>query len=559
MERSAARIALLFGVLLATAGIAGVSGPAAAGGPTALGDPGQTLGGPGTPEAATVPDQPPDPPGDPIGWENGYWYNESIDVSQVDGDGLSAAEQERFLARTMARVERLRGLEFTANVTLRFVSRERFRAGYPNRSLPPSVASEHLYDSFTLSEGFWEATFFYGEDESARRAIREFGAEAVLAYSAEEGFQNEVIVVTESIESPAVGANVLAHELVHALQGQHFDLEAPRYRPATHDARLAKDGLVEGAAALVDDRYSELCAAAWDCVEAPPGWSGTGDVEGVAYPFVVAQPYVDGAAYVDDIVSEGGWAAVTDRHRSLPTASEQVIHRTTEPPDRSVDAPDASTEAWRLAAREQVGEATIFLMFWRAASLHDADVVDPAAIRETASSLDTLDYESPPSSGWGDDRLLRYRHGDDRGYVWHTAWDTPAEASEFATAYRTLLSAYGAEQRGPETWEIPDERPFEDAFHVRQTGTTVRIVNAPTVGSLPALAPDVRAATTATATRSAGTGGDPRTVSATTARSTVEQTRGSSSASPTDGQGTGFGVWPALVATGLILVVLRRR
>jgi len=69
----------------------------------------------------------------------------------------------------------------------------------------------------------------------------------------------------------------------------------------------------------------------------------------------------------------------------------------------------------------------------------------------------------------------------------------------------------------------------------------------------------VPAATTATTTRSAATGGDPTTGAATTATPTVGQPRGSSSASTTDGQGNGFGVWPALVATGLILVVLRRQ
>ena len=559
MDQSTTRVALLVGLVLAILGLAGAGGPAAAAAAAPVSDSGQAVGdlaGSGDPTAT---ERPPDPPGDPLGWENGYWYNESIDVSQVDGDGLTAAEQRRFLARTMARVERLRGLEFTANVTLRFVSRERFRTGYQNRSLPPSVASEQLYDSFTFSEGFWEAMFFYGENDSARRAIREFGAEAVLAYSAEEGFENEVIVVTESVESPAVGANVLAHELVHALQGQHFDLDAPQYRPATHDARLAKDGLVEGAAAYVDYHYAERCAATWDCVEAPRGWSGTGHVEGIAYPFVVAQPYVDGAALVHELVQEGGWAAVTDRHRSLPTATEQVIHRRTESADRSVEAPDASTDAWRLAARETVGEATMFLMFWRAARLHDPDVVDPSAIRDTDAPFDTLDYRSPPSSGWDGDRLLLYRNGDERGYVWHTAWDTPDEASEFARAYRTLLSTEGAERRGSETWVIPQDRPFGDAFHVRRTGSTVRIVNAPSVGSLSALAPDVPARTATTTPPSAATGGTPTTVSTTAATPTVERSLASSPASPTDGQGVGFGVWPALVATGLVLVSLLRQ
>ncbi|MEF8839425.1 MAG: Hvo_1808 family surface protein [Haloarculaceae archaeon] len=520
--------------------------------------PGVPDGAPATsnpPVGVAASEAPPDPPDDLPGWENGYWYNESIDVTQADG--LNETERSRFLARTMARVERLRGLEFEANVSLRFVSRERFRTGFRNGTLPPAVDSEQLQDSFTVSEGFWEAVFFHGEETSARTAIRRFGSEAILAYSAEEGFENEIIVVTASEAAPAVSESVLAHELLHALQGQHFDLDAPRYRPETHDGRLAKDGLVEGAAAYADHLYEQRCEATWDCLSAPGNWAGSRAPEGLAYPYVVLHPYADGATLVHDLVRDRGWSAVTERHRALPNSTEQVIHRNRDPV-RSIDVPDRSTGDWSLRTRERVGEATIYLMFWRAASLQDPDPVPPTELRESRAPYDGFDYTSVPSSGWGADRLLLYRNGEQRGYVWHTVWDTPTDAREFETAYRTVLAAYGAELNGNRTWVIPEERAFGDAFFLQRNDTAVRVVNAPTVGTLEELARIE--------------GGGPATGDASTRRSTSTDRMPTDNSNPepsespvtsqstaTDGQGAGFGLGATLVAGALALFLLRLR
>jgi hypothetical protein len=55
-----------------------------------------------------------DPMTDELGWENGYWYDEPLSVTTADG--LNESEREAVVARTMARVERVRGLEFEQSV-----------------------------------------------------------------------------------------------------------------------------------------------------------------------------------------------------------------------------------------------------------------------------------------------------------------------------------------------------------------------------------------------------------------------------------------------------------
>ena len=57
----------------------------------------------GSDTVATPNDDFDDPERDVLGWEDGYWYSESIDVDQ--SDGLSDEEIDAYVARAMARVE----------------------------------------------------------------------------------------------------------------------------------------------------------------------------------------------------------------------------------------------------------------------------------------------------------------------------------------------------------------------------------------------------------------------------------------------------------------------
>ncbi|MDY6818445.1 MAG: hypothetical protein SVG88_07270, partial [Halobacteriales archaeon] len=74
----------------------------------------------------------PDPDTDVIGWEAGYWHNESIAVDQTDG--LSDAELDRYIARSMARVEFLRDREFKRSVSVTIQSRTEFQSRLDDRT-----------------------------------------------------------------------------------------------------------------------------------------------------------------------------------------------------------------------------------------------------------------------------------------------------------------------------------------------------------------------------------------------------------------------------------------
>lgn len=115
MVQSRLTVALTLLVVLAgcTAGIEA---------PTAADDGGAPTDGETTPTlvAGTTED-----PLDRIGWEDGYWYNDTIPLNR--SDGVSDAELEAYLARAMARVEYLRGHEFTRPIRIDVQTRETLR------------------------------------------------------------------------------------------------------------------------------------------------------------------------------------------------------------------------------------------------------------------------------------------------------------------------------------------------------------------------------------------------------------------------------------------------
>ncbi|WP_136687804.1 Hvo_1808 family surface protein [Halorhabdus amylolytica] len=417
-----------------------------------------------------------EPDSDVLGWENGYWHNESIDV---DGsDGLSAAERERVLARTMARVEYLRGLEFEETPRIEFVSRDGVET-YVDRNVTQLPGGNQT----------WEALFVFGEDTDAREAIRETILASVGGMAAEEGVDH-VVLVTEDPERPQISGYVLAHELVHVLQDQYFDLSAPRYRRSTLDGELGKDSIVEGEASLVDGRYRRQCASgAWSCLSggmAPPSGSVT-----PAVATLMSVPYRDGAIYAATLRERGGWQAVSSVQESPPATVEPVLHpdRVVEPPE-PIEYADRSGPDWsRTDDIQRIGEAGVRTLFARQNGSRNVALPRPngtVSLRQAVTA---------PAEGWGNDTLYTYTNGSHGGYVWVTEWDSRADAAEFADAYRAVLQSYDPLVFGESTYVI-DDGPFADAFHVRHNGTRVMIANAPDRSALNALSDRLDVAST---------------------------------------------------------------
>ncbi|HEU4390667.1 MAG TPA: hypothetical protein VFV34_22880, partial [Blastocatellia bacterium] len=145
---------------------------------------------------------------------------------------------------------------------------------------------------------------------------------------------------------------VMAHELTHALQDQHFDLRRFEHWPkGDSDAELAVHALVEGDATVVMLQYSVdqegrtldvtkigsltalmLQQSSSEDREKYPALSSSPAVLRETLQF----PYVYGVGFVQEVMKNGSRAGLDRTFSRLPTSSEQIIH-----PDRfnAGDAP----------------------------------------------------------------------------------------------------------------------------------------------------------------------------------------------------------------------------
>ncbi|MDS0261631.1 Hvo_1808 family surface protein [Haloarcula sp. S1CR25-12] len=403
--------------------------------------------------------------GDAIGWENGYWYDDPVDVTT--SDGLNESEREAVTARTMARIERIRDREFTSTVPVEVVS----RAEYRDRSRSNGSGAGPGGDPW--NDQVWESLLLVGESEGSDEAISDTRDSSVLGYYSPS--EDRIVVVSPS-DTPVIDRGTLAHELVHALQDQQFGLDGS---PETQDTQLSRNGVVEGEANYVQRTYEQRCRNGWSCIERPDsdgggGGSGGGQNSGVFT--VIIQPYVSGPGFIDTVYDRGGWGAVDALHDDYPDSSEQVIHPERYPGETPVEVTvaDRSNAEWERFDRDPVGdtvgEASIF------ATMYHND----------RTAADRYSFVSRPSEGWAGDTVVPYRNGDGGGgYVWESRWDSERDARQFANAYRGALTGeHDARNPRGNVYVVPEDSEFADAFRIVRSGRTVRIVNGPTVDDL---------------------------------------------------------------------------
>ena len=431
-------------------------------------------------ENPTPPDhgQPADPASDRVGWEDGYWHNESIDVDQ--SDGLNDTEMDAYVARSMARVEVLRDREFQSRVPVSVIS----RAEYRNRSTSSPSDGYRAWNNQV-----WEAMLVVGEDEDVQDLLNSTYGGSVLGFYSSRN--DQITIVTPTPDQPTVNNATLIHELAHAMQDQYHDLGSGRFGAPTQDGDLAASSIVEGEANYLEARYTERCGDDWACVASPSSDGGGGDgPPNWGISLTVYFPYSDGPAYVADLIEAGGWDAVDAAFAEPPASTEQVIHATDEEPV-DVTVADTASDGWTRfdgqgdGGADTLGEASTYVAFWYQSRYHDAGVIDPNGVVDVESPYDTYDYRSGPSEGWAGDAVVPYENDGAYGYVWKSQWDSTAEAGEFASAYRSVLRAHDADHENG-TYVVT-EGPFADAFRIERVNETVTITNAPTADALDAV------------------------------------------------------------------------
>jgi len=222
-----------------------------------------------------------------------------------------------------------------------------------------------------------------------------------------------------------------AHELNHALQDQHFDLNkvAPKH-PVSNDQSLAVHAVVEGDAIMLQTLWATANLSPDQLIQLARSAGGSGDSL-ARVPLIVRTellfPYVEGSAFVRQIYHQAGnsYAAVDNLLRNPPESTAQLLH-----PQKYVDRVHPVTvELPALAA--QLGSD------WQAVGSGVLGELDTRVLLEEWGT--SHGDAARVAAGWSGDQWQLVEKDGRSAIVLKSTWDSPAAASDFFSAYASGL------------------------------------------------------------------------------------------------------------------------
>jgi len=231
---------------------------------------------------------------------------------------------------------------------------------------------------------------------------------------------------------------VIAHELVHALQDQHFNLRRfERWPKGDSDAELAAHALVEGEATLVmieydfDQQGMKLdITKLGSLTDSMIDQESDGDSK--LYPVLASAPkvlkenlqfpYLYGAGFVGAVLKNRSWQALDASYQTLPASTEQIMH-----PERFL----AGDNPVKI---DLVDLGGVLGPDWKKA---DADVNGEFGYLVALSEFIPKRTARVAAEGWGGDRYALYENKANGAVLLaqYTTWDTENDAREFFDAY----------------------------------------------------------------------------------------------------------------------------
>lgn len=282
---------------------------------------------------------------------------------------------------------------------------------------------------------------FIEEGDDMMEIYDSFSGDAILGYYDPET-KALVIVSTSEDEMNITDKTTFIHETVHALQDQHFDLDAIYFAndDMTDDLHFARLSLIEGDASVAEMIYLVQNDLIDQAIKEQENMD-IGDYS--KFPFFLVEtslfPYEVGPEFIISLWTDGGWDAVNEAWENPPSTSEQIIH-----PEKYLDGEGAKPvkiadplpafgDDWRLLESNDNGELVtrVFLQ-------------NGGATERKATKA---------SEGWGGDRQYIISNDEETASVWATSWDSEEDADEFFD----LLADTEVERLGAEREDVDDD------------------------------------------------------------------------------------------------------
>ena len=243
----------------------------------------------------------------------------------------------------------------------------------------------------------------------------------------------------------------LAHELTHALQDQHYGLQAMQEAIEKDDDMLmAFSALVEGDATLV--MFGEMGRQEGDIQRMTEMDPRTAEfmfgLMKMALPFAGGKtyrnappifrdglifPYFQGMVFNLNLSRKGGFDRIHQAYQSPPVSTEQILHPEKYFGERddpmAISIPDAASllpAPWKHLGGNCLGEFQISIL------------------------LKQIPGGAEAARGWDGDRYEVYEGDAGRlAMVWYSTWDSLGDAAQFASAFERYCDAQRTERLLP--------------------------------------------------------------------------------------------------------------
>jgi hypothetical protein len=338
--------------------------------------------------------------------------------ARPDPQARGQEDLARLVDSLLGPVEQATGLRFTAPPRSAMRSREQVRA-YLIRKLDEELPPKRLHGLQTTYRMFG----LLPDSVELRPLLLDLYTEQVA------GFYDPDSATLFGVE----GADrtqlrlVLAHELIHALQGQHLPLDSILDARENNDRLAAAQAILEGQATLAS---LEVLAPGQGVAQNPQFWEmyreqvrrqqSSMPVFRNA-PLVLREtlifPYLQGAEFMHWWEREGRDSMPYGVR--MPVSTEQVLH----------------------PERYGRGDLPVPIAFAPEPDVLYEDVLGESEIRVIQAALAGSDeVQTVLPIGWGGDRYRLYQPGEGPALVWYVVWDDPRSAERFLRSAAGLRS-----------------------------------------------------------------------------------------------------------------------
>ena len=342
---------------------------------------------------------------------------DSVEPGASDTPADEQAELDAFVDEAIAFIEKARRRDFLERPDVELVDVDTM-----TRIVLDDLESELAADpeGSAASLAFARSIGFFGPDDDMLDVYEVFVSGGVLGVYFPS---SDRLLVRSNGELTLSAKATVVHELGHAFDDQHFDLDRPELS-ADGDAAWAFTAAVEGSATVIEDLWRDSLSAAEQArLAAEEAAFEVGDIFSLDVGFLLYQTavYDHGNTWLNRRISEEGISAIDDAVANPAASSEAVIEapQTVDLSIVDVPFPDVDGEVlWQGSG----GQALI-----------EAITVAVGGTPDTAS-------------GWGGDALSVYRDSGGRECLrWTIAMDTPRDRKELRAGLDQWAAVVGAD------------------------------------------------------------------------------------------------------------------